>query len=220
MAQSLLSAIHTWRATWSKSPDAAQEKALAISHSVRARDLAPRNPYVLTNCADTALYSSGNIDLALELLTAAVSDGPDDPQAMALLANVRRVAGQEVSRSLELIAKAMRLSPRDPRSHRWYHYAGWCFWKAGDLEAMEIRRNKRSSCIAMLLPNGSNLFAPLGCKGRIGEAREAGAILKQHLPDFTPRRFFDVARAFYGSRFPGQVERDYGQLCQTLARAI
>ncbi|PDT74296.1 BTAD domain-containing putative transcriptional regulator [Bradyrhizobium sp. C9] len=219
MAESLLSAVHTWRALWSRA-DASQDRAAAISYAARAREAAPRNPYVLANCADTALYSSGNIDLALELLSTAVSDGPEDPQTLALLANVRRVAGQEVSESLKLIEKAMRISPRDPRSHRWHHYAGWCFWKTGDLEAMEDSARRAIELYSDAPAQWIELVCALGLQGRYGEAREAAIILKRHLPDFTPQGFLDIARAFYGRRFPGEVERDYSRLCQTLTHAL
>ena len=47
-----------------------------------------------------------------------------------------------------MIARARRISPRDPRCHRWLHYAGWCHWRQGDFE-MEGWRGRRSNFIAI-----------------------------------------------------------------------
>jgi adenylate cyclase len=71
MAQSLLAAVYTWRATWSASTRIAGERALALQYAALARKTDPKNSFVLINCADTAICA-GNIDLALELLNEAV----------------------------------------------------------------------------------------------------------------------------------------------------
>jgi hypothetical protein len=39
-------------------------------------------------------------------------------------------------------------------------------------------------------------------------------------PAFTPDRFFEIARQFYGTRFAGPVKADYKALCSTLQRAM
>ncbi len=76
MAQSLLAAVYTWRATWSTSTRMAGERVLALEYAALARKTDPKNSFVLVNCADAAIYSAGNIDLALELLNDAVERRP------------------------------------------------------------------------------------------------------------------------------------------------
>src|SRR3954468_6651909 len=81
----------------------------------RALDLEPENPFVLSACSEAALYSAGDIDRAATMLESAMRRDPNDANALALLGNVRRMAGDDPHAGLTLIDQAMRLSPRDPR---------------------------------------------------------------------------------------------------------
>lgn len=220
MAQSLLAAVYTWRATWSTSTRAAAERALALQYAALARKTDPKNSFVLVNCADAAVYSAGDIDLALELLNEAVERNAHDPQGLALLANANRVAGGDPANSLRMIAKAIRISPRDPRSHRWFHYAGWCHWKLGELEKMEAAARSAIELYSDAPAQWLELTCALGLQGRIAEARAAAKMLMKLSPTFTPDKFFEIAQQFYGRRFSGAVKADYRALCSTLQRAI
>ncbi len=221
MAESLLAAVYTWRALWSDSARMARERALAVEYAERARKTDPKNSFVLINCADTAIYSAGNIDLALELLNEAVEQNPYDPQGLALLANANRVAGAvDPADSLRMIAKARRISPRDPRSHRWLHYAGWCHWKLGELEEMEAAARTAIELYSDSPGQWIELTCALGLRGRAAEAKEAAKVLKKLSPVFTPEGFFELARRFYGKRFDGAVKADYRALCSALQRAM
>ena len=219
MARSLLAAVYTWRAMWSASAQMARERTLAVEHAASARQIDPKNSFVLINCADTAVYSAGNIDLALELLNEAVEQNPYDPQGLALLANAKRVVGADPADSLRMMERAMRISPRDPRSHRWFHYAGWCHWKLGELDKMEEAARNAIELYSDAPAQWVELTCALGLQGKIAEAREAAKVLKKLSPVFTPDGFYEIARRFDGSRFAGPVQADYRALCSTLQRA-
>jgi len=220
MAQSLLAAVYTWRATWSASTRVAGERALALEYAALARKTDPKNSFVLVNCADAAIYSAGNIDLALELLNEAVERSPYDPQGLALLANANRVAGADPADSLRMIARAIRISPRDPRSHRWFHYAGWCHWKLGELGQMEAAARNAIELYSDAPAQWIELTCALGLQGKNSEAKAAAQVLRKLSPTFTPDKFFDIAQRFYGKRFAGPVKADYRSLCSTLQRAM
>jgi TolB-like protein/DNA-binding SARP family transcriptional activator len=221
MARSLLAAVYTWRATWSSAARMARERALAVEHAERARKTDPKNSFVLIHCADAAIYSSGNIDLALELLNEAVEQNPYDPQGLALLANANRVVGAtDPTESLRMIAKARRISPRDPRSHRWLHYAGWCHWKLDQLGEMEAAARAAIELYSDAPAQWIELTCALGLQGRNAEAREAAKVLKKLSPAFTAEGFFEIARHFYGPRFTGSVQTGYRELRSTLQRSM
>jgi TolB-like protein/DNA-binding SARP family transcriptional activator len=220
MAQALLAAVYTWRATWSTSTRIAAERALALQYAALARKTDPKNSFVLVNCADAAIYGAGDIDLALELLNEAVERSPYDPQGLALLANANRVAGGNPADSLRMIGRAIRISPRDPRSHRWFHYAGWCHWKLGELDKMEGAARNAIELYSDAPAQWIELTCALGLQGRNAEAKAAAKVLRKLSPAFTPDAFFEIAKRFYGRRFAGPVKADYRTLCSTLQRAI
>jgi TolB-like protein len=220
MAQALLSAVYTWRSTWTTSAQASQERSLAVSLAEVAHKSEPRNSFVLAHCGETALYASGDIDWALELFDQTVSASPGDAHGLAMLANARRFAGEDAEQSLSLIEDAKRISPRDPRSHRWMHYAGWCHWKLGDLKNMEAASREAVELYSDAPAQWLELTCALGLQNRIAESRETAAVLKQLAPHFVPQSFFALARRFYGKRFTSDIESDYRQLCATLEEAI
>ncbi len=156
----------------------------------------------------------------MELLSEAVEQNPYDPQGLVLLANANRVVGADPADSLRAIGQAMRISPRDPRSHRWFHYAGWCHWKLGELEKMEAAARNAIELYSDAPAQWIELTCALGLQGRAAEAKEAAKVLIKLSPIFTPDRFFEIARQFYGARFAGPVQADYRALCSTLQRAM
>lgn len=219
MARALLAAVHTWRALWSKSSRLHREHVLAVEHAAKAHVSDPNNSFVLTHCADTMIYSAGNIDLALDLLNSAVKNNPFDAHGYALLANANRVAGGNPRESLRAIAEARRISPRDPRTHRWLHYAGWCYWVLGELDQMEAAARSAIELYSDSPAQWIALTCALGLSGKIGAAKEAAKVLRQLSPTFTAEGFYDLARRFYGARFQS-VRRGYRQLHSVLNRAL
>ena len=150
----------------------------------------------------------------------AVEQNPYDPQGLALLANAKRVVGADPADSLRMMERAMRISPRDPRSHRWFHYAGWCHWKLGELDKMEETARNAIELYSDAPAQWVELTCALCLQGKIAEAREAAKVLKKLSPVFTPDGFYEIARRFYGSRFAGPVQADYRALLDAAARDV
>jgi TolB-like protein/DNA-binding SARP family transcriptional activator/Flp pilus assembly protein TadD len=220
MAHALLGAVHTWRSTWSQSEEASQERALALKLGERALRLEPENSSVLLNCGEVALYSAGNLDSAVELFEKAATKCPSDAQGLVMFANGLRVAGGDPQQSLRMIDQATRISPRDPRSHRWLHYLGWCHWKLGDLEQMEAASRGSIELYSDAPAQWLELTCALGLQGKLEESRTAGTVLKKLAPEMSAKGFFETAKRFYGKRFPGEVEAEYRALCATLEDAL
>jgi TolB-like protein/DNA-binding SARP family transcriptional activator/cytochrome c-type biogenesis protein CcmH/NrfG len=219
MAHAFLGAIYTWRTLSYAFPDPAVERAMAREHADKALEMAPDNPFVLANCAETAIYSEGDLDKGVALLELAVTLNPNDPNGLALLGHARRLIGEDARNSLAVIEQAMRLSPRDPRSFAWLHYASWCYWKLDELKEMETASRRSIE----LYPNYPHSWIALACAlgllDRVRDAREAGRVLRELQPRFRAAHFYDAARVFYGRRFAGRVAVEYRQLRAVLNRA-
>ena len=110
MAHALLSTVYTWRALSQAFPDRESEFALAREHVETAQGLDADNPFVLVHCAETALYTTADLDRARSMLEDAITRYPNDPNGLALLVHARRMIGDEARTSLALIEQAVRLS--------------------------------------------------------------------------------------------------------------
>ena len=219
MAHALLSAVYTWRTLSHAYPEPDKERALAARHAETALRLDPGNPFVLVHCAETAIYCEARIDAAHDMLDAAVSRNPNDAHGFALLGNTRRFAGDDARASLGLINQATRLSPRDPRSYAWMHYASWCHWKLGALEDMEAVSQHSIELYSAYPHSWIALTCALGLQGKAAEAQEAASNLKALYPNFSADNFYRTAERFYGGRFPGAVSAEYSQLRAVLTEA-
>jgi len=220
MARALLSAIYTWKSLWTHSRGGKIQRAAARKHLEQALQDGSDNAFVQINCADATLYSAGDIDRSLGLLEAATHEIGADPHGLALLANVKRCAGGDPAESLELISKAVRRSPRDPRTHRWSHYAAWSHWKTGDLKQMEQAAKNAISLYSDAPQQWIALVCALGLQSRETEAKEAARVLHRLRPTFSAADFFRTAKVFYGRRFEGRVVDDYTSLCAVLERSL
>lgn len=220
MALALLSAVHAWRAVSQSVPDPLAEKRLARDRAEEALALDPENPFVLLHCAESAIYCAADIDAALRMLELAVARDPNDANGRAMLAHVRRSAGENPQGSLHLIDEAVRLSPRDPRAFLWHHYANWCHYRLGDLSAMEAACRRSISLYGRYPLSWIALTSALGLQGQQAEARAAAGVLRRMRPNFSPDGFYETARNFYGRRFPGQVDSEYQALRGALRRAF
>ncbi len=170
----------------------------------------------LSMCSETALIGAHDIDHALALAEAAVRGEPDDAHALALLGHIRRMAGEDPRASIALVERAQRLSPRDPRTFLWLLYALGCHWKLGELFEMEALARRSIALYANIPWNWMGLAQALALQDRLDEAREAIEPVRAMMPDYTPSRFHWGARYVYGSRFRGDVERDYRVLRDAL----
>jgi TolB-like protein/DNA-binding SARP family transcriptional activator/Tfp pilus assembly protein PilF len=219
VAKAVLAWAYAMRALWGQDESAAAEKQKAMRLSRSALRLEPDNPTVLVNCADTALYAAGDIDGSLSLLQRAIAQNAADAHGLALFANVNRCAGGNTDRSIEYLSRAMRLSPRDPRTHRWYHYSAWAYWKQDNFRDMEQAARQAVSLYSDAPAQWIALTCSLGLQGKRDEATRTGAIVKRLLPSFSARSFYAVARGFYGKRFAAEEEH-YRQLCSILEDAL
>ncbi|WP_431271150.1 tetratricopeptide repeat protein [Dankookia sp. P2] len=174
---------------------------------------------MLAHCAETAIYSAADIDAALRMLEVAVERDPNDANGLATLAHVRRSAGEDPMGSLALIEGAARLSPRDPRSFLWHHYANWCHFRLGAYDGMEAACRRSIELYGRYPLSWIALTSALGLQDRLEEAREAAAVLRRMRPSFSPDGFYETARGFYGRRFDGQIDSEYRNLRSALRRA-
>jgi TolB-like protein len=170
----------------------------------------------LAMCSETALIGAHDIDHALALAEEAVRGEPEDAHALALLGHVRRMAGEDPRASIALIERAQRLSPRDPRTFLWLLYALGCHWKLGEMGEMEADARRSIALYANIPWNWMGLAQALALQGRLDEAREAIDPVRTMMPSYTPSRFHWGARYVYGSRFRGDLERDYRVLRDAL----
>jgi tetratricopeptide (TPR) repeat protein len=170
----------------------------------------------LAMCSETALIGAHDIDHALALAEAAVCNEPDDPHALALLGHIRRMAGEDPRASIALVERAQRLSPRDPRTFLWLLYTLGCHWKLGEMMEMEADARRSIALYANIPWNWMGLAQALALQGRLDEAREAIDPVRAMMPSYTPSRFHWGARYVYGSRFHGDLERDYRVLRDAL----
>jgi tetratricopeptide (TPR) repeat protein len=178
------------------------------------------NAEVLSFCAETALLSANDINLALALVEAAIERQPDDPHALALLGHIRRMAGEDPRASLMLIERAERLSPRDPRTFLWLLYGVWCHWKLAQYEPMEAMARRSLALYPNIPWNWLGLAGALALQEKHGEAADALATLRAMMPTYTPSRFHWGARWVYGPRFCGHTERDYRSLRDALNASL
>ena len=212
MAHAFLGAVYTWRTLSYAFPDPAAERTLARQHADKALEMAPDNPFVLANCAETVIYCAGDLDKGVSLLELAVTLNPNDPNGLALLGHARRIIGEDARNSLAVIEQAMRISPRDPRSFAWHHFASWCYWKLDELREMETASRRSIELYPNYPHSWIALTCALGLLDRMREAREAGRVLLELQPRFRAAHFHDAARIFYGRRFAGDVAGEYRQL--------
>ena len=183
-----------------------------------------RDFFAVRNRIVTAIASQLQPALSAAEIERALNAGPNNLDAWTRLQRAhahvlfkRSAQGLASAISLRMMERAMRISPRDPRSHRWFHYAGWCHWKLGELDKMEEAARNAIE----LYSDAPAQWVELTCglQGKIAEAREAAKVLKKLSPVFTPDGFYEIARRFDGSRFAGPVQADYRALCSTLQRA-
>ena len=220
MARSLLAAVYTWRAVWDRTRRGKLERAAALNHANKALISDSANSFVQINCADTLLYMAGDIDRSLNLLENATADAGIDAHGLAIYANVKRCSGGDPEESIELISQATRRSPRDPRTHRWSHYAAWSYWKMGDYRRMEEAAKNAISLYSDAPQQWIALVCALGLRSKEAEAREAARILRGLLPQYGGWDFYNTARQFYGRRFDQNVERDYRRLAEVLENSL
>ncbi|MCI0553804.1 MAG: tetratricopeptide repeat protein, partial [Anaerolineae bacterium] len=119
-----------------------------------------------------ALITAGDSTASLESARRAVDLNPSFPLALTFLAYMMHMTGHTPQESIDLVQRAMRLSPQDPMEWLFYDALGGAYWNAGQCEE-GLAVSKR---LIAMLPNyyygyiwGALNLVDLG---RIDEAKE------------------------------------------------
>ncbi|HSA92661.1 MAG TPA: protein kinase, partial [Terriglobales bacterium] len=114
--------------SWTDSPQ--QTLDAAVAHARRAVDLDPRDAQAQAQLA-FALMTAGFGDEALEAAGRALDLNPSMPPALIVYAYLRHMTGHPPEESIELIQRAMRLSPHDPAEFLFYDVLSGAYLNAG-----------------------------------------------------------------------------------------
>ena len=117
--------------SWTASPERTLD--VALEQARRAVALDPRDAEAHTFLA-FALITAGDSAGALEAARRAVDLNPSLPWALSLLAYLIHMTGHPPQESIDLVQRAMRLSPRDPAEWLFYDALGGAYWNAGQYE--------------------------------------------------------------------------------------
>ncbi|MGH9601592.1 MAG: hypothetical protein ACRD24_04295, partial [Terriglobales bacterium] len=117
--------------TWTDSPVRTLE--VAVAQARRAVALDPRDAEAQTFLA-FALITAGDSTGALEAARHAADLNPSLPLALAFLAYLLHMTGHPPQESIDLVQRAMRLSPHDPMEWIFYDALGGAYWNAGRYE--------------------------------------------------------------------------------------
>jgi TolB-like protein/class 3 adenylate cyclase len=149
------------------------EAAIRQADSFASRALAVDPNYYWAHAAGaTVLMAQKRPDAAIVALERSLTLNPGFTPAYITLALANNFVGQP-ERTIQLIDRAIRLSPRDPKLYRFYHMKGWAFLMLQqDDRAIEWLR--RELAINPHEPISQALLAAaLALAGQSAEAREA-----------------------------------------------
>ena len=165
--------------TWADDPQRTLEVALAQARKAVALD--PRDPEAHAMLS-FALITAGYSTASLESARRAVDLNPSFPLALTFLAYMMHMTGNPPQESIDLVKRAMRLSPQDPIEWLFYDALGGAYWNAGRCEE-GLAVSKR---LIAMLPNYyfGYIWSALNLVGlaRVDEAKEVIRIARQVQP--------------------------------------
>ena len=165
--------------TWADDPQRTLEVALAQARKAVALD--PRDPEAHAMLS-FALITAGYSTASLESARRAVDLNPSFPLALTFLAYMMHMTGNPPQESIDLVKRAMRLSPQDPIEWLFYDALGGAYWNAGHCEE-GLAVSKR---LIAMLPNYyfGYIWSALNLVGlaRVDEAKEVIRIARQVQP--------------------------------------
>jgi TolB-like protein/DNA-binding SARP family transcriptional activator len=201
---------HVMRVGQGWSPDRTRDTAQAEDFANLAMECDPTDPMALAVQGHIATYLHKNFDLAFACFEAALKTNPNNPRAWLWKANAHAYLG-DGARAVEVVKRAIALSPYDPLASAFSGGASLAYMAAGEYErAIEyatrcIHENRGYSAAYKLL------IASLVMAGRVNETPAPVHQLLSLEPDFTV--------AEHRRRFPGSA-MPFGELyCYALARA-
>ena len=157
--------IHTWTDDPQRTLDA------AVAQARRAVALDPRDAEAHAMLS-FALLTAGDSSASIESARRAVNLNPSFPLALTFLAYMSHMTGHPPQESIDLVQRAMRLSPQDPIEWLFYDTLGGAYWNAGRYQD-GVAVSKR---LIALLPD--YYFGYIWCAmnlvalGQIDEAKE------------------------------------------------
>jgi TolB-like protein/Flp pilus assembly protein TadD len=171
---------------WSKSREAESVEGLRLAH--RALELGSEDAGVLWMTAFAIRILGGDPVQATELANRSLQLNPNSAIALTMAGFAEAISGN-TGRALELLQRAERLSPRDPRA--WYTdtAATWTHFVAGQFEQAAARARKAWAQNPRFKPPLRILAASLVRLDRVDEARELAQQILKLEPHITLTRF-------------------------------
>ncbi len=170
-----LAEVGVWEVvnSWTDAPERTLE--VAVAQGRRAVALDPRDAEAQTFLA-FALITAGDSAGAHEVARRAVDLNPSMPLALAFLAYLMHMIGNPPQESIDLVQRAMRLSPHDPAEWIFYDALGGAYWNAGRCEeGLAVSRR-----LIALLPSYyfGYVWGALNAVG-LGQIEEAKDLIRQ-----------------------------------------
>lgn len=192
------------------SSDVAADTREAHRHADAAVACDPNNAYAIAVWGFAHAYLQKDVDLALANYNRALTINPSAVWAWAWSASANAWRG-DGTKAVELIHRAIDLSPFDPHMYNFASIACNAYAVAGDYESA-IQWGRRSIRENRLFSGTHKLLTiALALAGRENEAREAASELLVREPQLTVREF--------RSRHPGSIGPHIARFCDALAMA-
>jgi TolB-like protein len=182
----------------------------AHRHADAAIACDPNNAYAIAVWGFAHAYLQKDVDLALANYDRALTVNPSAVWAWAWSASANAWRG-DGPKAVELIHRAIDLSPFDPHMYNFASIACNAYAVAGDYDSA-IEWGRRSMRENRLFSGTHKLLTiALALAGREKEAQEAASELLQREPQITVREF--------RSRHPGSIGPHIARFCEALAMA-
>ena len=192
---------------WTDSPERTLD--LAVTHARHAVALDPRDAEAHIELA-FALMTAGDGHAAIEEAERGVQLNPSHPMALLFKAYIWHMTGHPPEESIELVHRAMKLSPRDPVEWLFYDVLGSAYFDGGQFQE-GLNAGRR---LVALWPE--YYFGHLWCAmnavalGQVDVARRSIAEARRLVPDLSVA----MVRRVLGAMAPDVDRRMMGALQQ------
>jgi TolB-like protein/cytochrome c-type biogenesis protein CcmH/NrfG len=128
-----LSELGVWEVihSWTDDPDRTLEVALDQARKAVALDPRDAEAHAMLSFA---LLTAGDSRASVDSARRAVNLNPSFPLALTFLAYMTHMTGHPPQESIDLVHRAMRLSPHDPMEWLFYDALSGAYWNAGQFE--------------------------------------------------------------------------------------
>ena len=205
-----LAELGVWEVVNSWVDDPGRTLEVVLAQARRAVELDPKDADAQT-VLSFALITSGDSAGAEEAARRAVNLNPSLPFALTFLAYLLHMTGHPPQQSIDLVHRAMKLSPQDPVEWIFYDALGSALWNAGRCEeGLAVSRR-----LVALLPNYyfGYVWGALNAVG-LGQLDAAGEFVRQ-ARQVRPELSLALVRRSLGAMAP-DVDR---RMAEALLRA-